>query len=33
MYFKVIVRDGPLGKTQYYVIRVEFQVKGSPHIQ
>ena len=33
MYFKVIVRDGPLGKTQYYIIRVEFQVNGSPHIQ
>ena len=27
-----IVIDGPLGKTKYYVIRVEFQVRGSPHI-
>lgn len=23
---------GPLGKTCYYVYRVEFQVSGSPHI-
>ena len=32
MFFKVIVLDGPLGKTQYYAIRVEFEVRGSPHI-
>ena len=32
MFFKIIVLDGPLGKTQYYVIRVEFQVRGSSHI-
>ena len=32
MVFKVIVIDGPLGKTQYYAIRVEFQVRGSPNI-
>ena len=32
IFFKTIVLDGPLGKTQYYVIRVEFQVRGSPHI-
>ena len=32
-FFKVIVPDGPLEKTQYCVIRVEFQVRGSPHIQ
>ena len=31
-FFKEIVLDGPLGKTQYYAIRVEFQVRGSPHI-
>ena len=24
--------DGPLGKTQYYAFRVEFQVRGTPHI-
>ena len=24
--------NGPLGKTKYYAIRVEFQVRGSPHI-
>ena len=29
MFFKIIVLDGPLGKTQYYAIRVEFQVSGS----
>ena len=28
----MIVLDGPLGKTSYYVIRVEFQVRGSPRI-
>ena len=32
MFFKVIALDGPLGKTHYYAIRVEFQVRGSPHI-
>ena len=32
MLFKVIALDGPLGKTQYYAIRVEFQVRRSPHI-
>ena len=31
-FFKIIVLDGPLGKTQYYAIRVEFQVRGIPHI-
>ena len=30
MFFKTSVLDGSLGKTQYYVIRVEFQVRGSP---
>ena len=30
MFFKVIVLDGALGKTQYHAIRVEFQVRGSP---
>ena len=32
MFFKVIVLDGSLGKTQYYAIRVEFQVRGSAHM-
>ena len=32
MFLKVIVLDGPLWKTQCYVIRVEFQVRGSAHI-
>ena len=32
MFFKIIALDGSLGKTQYYAIRVEFQVRGSPHI-
>ena len=30
--FKEIVLDGPLGRTEYYEIRVEFQIRGSPHI-
>ena len=32
MFFKIIALDGPLGKTQYYAIRLEFHVRGSPHI-
>ena len=32
MFLRIIVLDGPFGKTQYYAIRVEFQVRGSPHI-
>ena len=32
VFFKEIVVDGPLGKTKYYAIRVEFQVRGSPHV-
>ena len=32
VFFKEIVVDGPLGKVTYQVIRVEFQVRGSPHI-
>ena len=27
-----IVIDGPLGKTKYYAIRVEFPICDSPHI-
>ena len=33
MYFKIIVLYRPLGKTKYYAIRVEFEVRGSPHVQ
>ena len=32
IFFKVIVLDGSLGKTSYYAILVEFQVRGSLHI-
>ena len=32
LFFKLFVTNGPLGKTKYYAIRVEFQVRGSPHI-
>jgi len=31
-FFKIIVVNGPLGEVKYYAIRVEFQVRGSPHI-
>ena len=31
-FLKVIVLDGPLGKTNCYAIRVEFQVRGSPQV-
>ena len=33
MFFKIIVFDGPLGKTLYYAIRAELQVRGSPHMR
>ena len=32
LFFKEIVLNGPLGKVNYHVIRVEFQVRGSPHV-
>ena len=32
LFFKTILIDGPVGKTVYYAIRVEFQLRGSPHI-
>ena len=32
MFFKAIVLDGPLGKTRYYAFRVEFRVRGTPHM-
>ena len=32
MFFKDIFLDDPHGKTQYYAIRVTFQVRGSPPI-
>ena len=32
IFFKVIVINGPLGKVKYHAIRVEFQVRGSPHV-
>ena len=32
IFFKYIVMDGSLGKVIHYAIRVEFQVRGSPHI-
>ena len=30
--FKEIVLNGPLDKTKYYALRIEFQGKGSPYI-
>ena len=32
VFFKVIITNGPLGKVKYHAIRVDFQVRGSPHI-
>ena len=32
MFFTEIIVSGPLGKVKYYVIREEFQDRGSPHI-
>ena len=31
-FFKTIILNGPLGKTNYYAIWVEFQVRGSPRV-
>ena len=30
VFFKDIVRDGPLGRTQYLAIRVKFEFRGKP---
>ena len=32
MFFKTVILNGSLGKTNYYVILVEFQVRGRPHV-
>ena len=32
VFFKAVVLNGPLGKTKYYAIHVEFDFTGSPHI-
>ena len=32
VFSKEIIVNGPLGKVKHYAIRVEFQVRGSPHI-
>ena len=32
VFFKDIIFDGPLGKTKYYAICIEFQERGSPHV-
>ena len=32
LFFKEIILDGPLGKTKYYALRIEFQERGSPHV-
>ena len=32
VFFKEIILDGPLEKTRYYAIRIEFQERDSPHV-
>ena len=32
VFFKEIVLDGPLDKTKYYTLHIEFQERGSPHV-
>ena len=32
IFFKEIILDGPLGKTKYYAISIEFQESGSSHV-
>ena len=33
LFFKQIVVNGLLGKVKYHAVRIEFQVRGSPHIR
>ena len=33
IFYKLIIINGPLGKSKHYAIRVEFQIRGSPHVQ
>ena len=32
IFSKEIILDGPLGKTKYYAIRIEFQESDTPHV-
>ena len=32
VFFKLIITGGPLGKSKHYAIRVEFEIRGSPHV-
>ena len=32
VFFEDIILDGPLGKTKYYAIPIEFQERDSPHL-
>ena len=32
LFFETIILNGPLSKTNYFSIRAEFQVRGSPHV-
>ena len=32
VFFKLIIIHGPLGKSKHYAIRVEFQIRVSPHV-
>ena len=32
VFFKLIIINGPLGKSKHYAIRMEFQIRGSPHV-
>ena len=31
IFYKVFIIDGPIGKSKYYAIRVEFQIRENPH--
>ena len=32
VFFKLIIIDGPLGKSKHYAIKLEFKIRGSPHV-
>ena len=32
VFCKEIIFDGPLGKTKYYAIHIDYQERGSPHV-
>ena len=32
VFFKELIQDGPIGKTKYYALLIEFKERESPHV-